>query len=220
MKAIRCFRILFMIFFLVLYVKQMRGQEVHEIGLQGGASAYLGDFNHINIFKSPSFCGGAFYRRLFDDYNSIRLSVGAGMLSGSSKNIGSFLPRIPPEIEFSRQYINVDVKYEVNFIPFNPLRVKDDFFSPYLLVGIGCYFYDDSIIPAIPFGAGIKIAASPRLTMGVEVQLSKTFNDKLDGYSNVTSGRSVLINNDWFAFYGLVLSYRLKLGQKTCPAYL
>jgi len=56
--------------------------------------------------------------------------------------------------------------------------------------------------------------------MGVEVQLSKTFNDKLDGYSNVTSGRSVLINNDWFAFYGLVLSYRLKLGQKTCPAYL
>lgn len=204
---------------LVLSV-QLRGQEVHEIGVLGGASAYLGDFNHINIFKSPSFYGGGFYRRLLSDYSSVRISAGAGMLSGSSKNRDGFLPGIPPDIEFHQLYYNLDVKYEVNFIPFNPLKSKDDFFSPYLLVGMGCYFYDGSIVPAVPFGAGIKVAASPRLTVGVELQLSKTFYDKLDGYANLTSSKPVLINNDWFVFYGLVVSYRLKLGQKTCPAYL
>jgi hypothetical protein len=219
MMHIRCLKILLIIIYLTLSV-QTRGQEVHEVGLLGGASVYLGDFNHINIFKSPSFYGGAFYRRVLDDYNCMRISAGAGILSGSSKDRDGFLPGIPPDIEFHQLYYNLDVKYEVNFIPFNPLKVKDDFFSPYLLIGIGCYFYDGNFVPAIPFGAGVKVAASPRLTMGIELQFSKTFYDKLDGYANLASSKPVLINNDWFVFYGLVVSYRLKLGQKTCPAYL
>ncbi|WP_320053896.1 DUF6089 family protein [uncultured Acetobacteroides sp.] len=219
MKHSRCLNIFVTIISFVLSF-QARGQEVHEVGLQGGASTYLGDFNHINILKSPSFYGGAFYRRLLSDYSCIRISAGAGTLSGSSKNRDGFLPSIPPDIEFHQLYFNLDVKYEVNFIPFNPLKAKDDFFSPYLFVGMGCYFYDGTFVPAIPFGAGVKLAASPRLTMGVELQFSKTFYDKLDGYANLTSSKSVFINNDWFVFYGLVVSYRLKLGQKTCPAYL
>lgn len=197
-----------------------RAQEVHEIGIQTGASSYLGDFNHINIFKSPSFYMGAHYRRILNDWNSIRISAGAGQLSGNSKNLSYNLPNIPPDIEFSTLFFNIDAKYEVNFIPFNPLKSKDDFFSPYLLVGIGCYFYNGNVLPAIPFGAGVKIAASPRITVGAEIQLSKTFYDKLDDYSNLAATKSMLINNDWFVFYGLTVSYRLKLGQKTCPAYL
>lgn len=197
-----------------------KGQEIHDVGVQCGASSYLGDFNHINIFKSPSYYIGGFYRRLFSEYSSLRLTVGTGKISGSSSNLAYYLPNNHPSIDFGKSYLNLDVKYEVNFCPFNPLKSKDDFFSPYLLVGIGCYFYNSNFVPAIPFGAGVKIAGSRRLTLGVELQLSKTFYDKLDGYSNLTSDKSVLLNNDWFVFYGFMMSYRLKLGQKTCPAYL
>lgn len=211
---------IFLAFVLLVVSVQSNGQEVHELGIQGGASSYLGDFNQINIFKSPSYYVGVHYRRLLSDYTSIRVSIGAGVLSGSSKGVDRFLPGIPPEINFQHQYYNLDAKYEVNFIRFDPLKSKDDIFSPYLLVGIGCYYYDGEFVPAIPFGVGVKVAVSPRLTVGGELQLSKTFNDKLDGYSNLTTSKSALINNDWFVFYGLVVSYRLKLGQKTCPAYL
>lgn len=210
----------FVFLILLIHSIQTRAQEVHEVGLQGGASVYLGDFNHVNFFNSPSFYIGAHYRRVLSDYSGVRISGGAGMLSGSSANIDYFLPGIPPDVNFQQLYYNLDVKYEVNFIPFNPLGSKGNIFSPYLLVGIGCYIYNGSFVPAIPFGAGVKVAATSRLTVGMEAQLSKTFNDELDGYSNVTTSNSMLINNDWFVFYGLVVSYRLKLGQKTCPAYL
>ncbi len=213
------FKISIFLLFLVPSI-QTRAQEVHEVGLQCGASSYLGDFNHVDIFNSPSFYIGVHYRRLLSSYSSIRISGGVGMLSGSSANIDYFLPGIPPDVSFHQQYYNIDVKYEINFVPFNPLRSKDNIFSPYLLVGIGCYFYNGNFVPAIPFGAGVKLAATSRLTVGLEAQLAKTINDELDGYSNQTPSKSILIINDWFVFYGLVVSYRLKLGQKTCPAYL
>lgn len=195
-------------------------QEVHDVGVQGGISTYLGDFNNVNVFKSPSPYLGAHYRYNFDDYNGVRVSANVGQIRGSSDSYEHFLPGIPPVKEFSELFFDLDVKYEVNFRPFNPLTSRHEFFSPYLLVGIAAYYYNGNMLPAIPFGAGVKVAATRRITLGLEMQLSKTFNDELDFYKNVGNKSSFISNNDWFFTCGFVFSYRLNLGQKICPVYL
>lgn len=195
-------------------------QEVHDVGIQGGLSTYLGDFNNINVLKSPSPYLGAHYRYNLDDYNGVRISANIGKIRGSSESYGYFLPGIPPAKEFSELFFDLDVKYEVNFRPFNPLTARHEFFSPYLLVGIAAYYYNGNLLPAIPFGAGVKVAATRRITLGVEMQLSKTFSDELDFYKNVGNKGSFISNNDWFFTCGFVFSYRLNLGQKLCPVYL
>lgn len=199
---------------------QSKAQEVHDIGIQGGISTYLGDFNNTNIFYSPSPYFGAHYRYNFSDYNSLRFSANAGQIQGSSSNYSDYLPNVGSGIKFQELFFSADLKYEVNFLPFDPLSVRRRFFSPYLSTGISLYVYNGSLLPAIPFGGGVKFALGKRMTFGVEFQFSKTFTDNLDNYVNVSDSRSFIHNNDWFFTCGLVFSYRLKFGQKTCPAYL
>lgn len=197
-----------------------KSQEVHDIGVHLGSSSYLGDFNNINIFKNPSFRVGAHYRYNFSDYSSIRASLSYGQIKGGVSGVRNYLPSVPADFQFQQSFLDLEIKYEANFLPFDPLRMKDKNFSPYLFAGIGLSFYDGNVLPTIPFGVGVKYSPLERLTFALEMQFSKTFTDELDYYSNLTVQKSLLINNDWFVFCGLVVSYRLKWGQRICPVYL
>lgn len=80
------------------------------------------------------------------------------------------------------------------------------------------------ISPTIPFGIGFKVNLSKRLGIGIEGGLRKSFSDKLDNLDDplsYTNFDGVLIkytdqlhNNDWTAYMGVHLVYKLIYGNK------
>ncbi|MDO8927519.1 MAG: DUF6089 family protein [Bacteroidota bacterium] len=78
--------------------------------------------------------------------------------------------------------------------------------------------------PTIPFGLGFKFNLSKRIGLGIEAGMRKTFSDKLDNLDDplsyeITGGELVkytdqIHNNDWTAYLGGHLVYKLIYGNK------
>jgi hypothetical protein len=67
----------------------------------------------------------------------------------------------------------------------------------------------------IPFGIGIKYILDSRYSFNAELGYRYSFNDYLEGASNVNSK-----HKDVFYFFDLNLSYRLKTTTRNLPAFL
>ncbi|WP_346854342.1 DUF6089 family protein [uncultured Draconibacterium sp.] len=84
-------------------------------------------------------------------------------------------------------------------------------------------------VPTIPFGIGFKYTLGERLGIGIEYQMRKYMSDKLDDLDDPLAhenGLNELItynegghNNDWGAYLGVHLTYKIYIGKKACPAY-
>jgi len=82
---------------------------------------------------------------------------------------------------------------------------------------------------SIPFGIGFKYTLGKRLGMGIEYQMRKLFSDKLDNLDDPLAfidgdGKEVVYNdqihnNDWSAYLGVHVTYKIYIGKKACPAY-
>ncbi|HKK59457.1 MAG TPA: DUF6089 family protein, partial [Salinivirga sp.] len=120
-----------------------------------------------------------------------------------------------------------------NFFKFE-LSERKTYLTPYLGGGLGMLLVEfnfssrvmDNI--TIPFGMGAKIGINNRLTLGLEYTLHRTFRDDLDQISDwrynsldvfSLKQRANAQNDDWFTFFGVFISYKLK-DCVTCPAYL
>jgi hypothetical protein len=81
--------------------------------------------------------------------------------------------------------------------------------------------------PTLPFGVGFKVNLSKRIGLGFEGGMRKTFSDKLDDLDDPkrymkTVGTEVIEirfadryhNNDWTAYAGIHLVYKLIYGNK------
>ena len=81
----------------------------------------------------------------------------------------------------------------------------------------------------IPFGIGFKYTIGKRLGMGIEYQMRKLLSDKLDDLDDPLAhinadGDEITYtdqfhNNDWSAYLGIHLTYKIYIGKKACPAY-
>jgi hypothetical protein len=80
----------------------------------------------------------------------------------------------------------------------------------------------------IPFGLGLKVGLNERIAIGFEYTVHKTFRDDIDKIEDwlYTSSDNYALkqranpqNSDWFTFFGVFLSYKLK-DCVTCPANL
>ncbi|WP_346859812.1 DUF6089 family protein [uncultured Draconibacterium sp.] len=84
-------------------------------------------------------------------------------------------------------------------------------------------------VPTLPFGIGLKYTLGDRLGIGIEYQMRKYMSDKLDDLDDPlahVNGLEELItynegghNNDWGAYLGVHLTYKIYIGKKACPAY-
>jgi outer membrane protein OmpA-like peptidoglycan-associated protein len=68
---------------------------------------------------------------------------------------------------------------------------------------------DQQAMPAapqwtLPFGAGVHLDLNPQASLGLELALTKTFTDYLDGISQSANPEAA----DWYAYGGLTLTYR------------
>jgi len=113
---------------------------------------------------------------------------------------------------------NFNEVYNIGISKFNPLQNKDDFAR------------EESVTTlSIPFGMGVKTHIGPRFGIGVEFIIQKLFDDKLDNLDDPLAHinpigdeitySNLLHNNDFTAYLGINLTYKIYLGKEICPAY-
>ena len=203
---------------LALLTLSVNAQERNEIGFLLGTTYYMGDYNTSTQFFQPSPAGGLLFRSNLSEYYSIRLSGLFGLVKGSHNPNNYHLPGDTPP--FSTSVLEFEAVFEFGFLPYDTEISRKRNFSPYALAGIGAANISGAFIPHVPFGIGLKYSPANRWTIGLEWRLHKTFNDNIDGYINVTdSPRSIIHNNDWFAYGGFLVSFRLVNNGAICPAY-
>ncbi|MHC1702666.1 MAG: DUF6089 family protein [Tenuifilaceae bacterium] len=212
-------RFFLLVIILSLYfIEHIYSQEKKDLGIQVGASYYTGDYNQSKILYQPLPAIGIIFRYNLNNYYSLRASASYGGLSGNYSSFNHYLPGTTNS--FTKQIIEAEILGEANFLTFNTRNAKKNIFSPYVVFGFGSAYIGGEVIPNIPFGVGLKYCPIPRLTVGFEWRLHKTFSDNIDNYQNVFDGsKAIFHNNDWFSFMGLFITFRLYNYDKICPVY-
>jgi hypothetical protein len=220
-------------------------QITADIGIWGGLSGYLGDIEEITLTQTSFPVLGAFYRQNFNE----RVSARAMFLTGSIAAEGTIQNTA---WNFDKNIQDITLQVEVNYLRYM-LGNRRHPFTSYVTVGLGTTIYPYRLDPAVlsvfnpshnkgtasenstvaaltlPFGLGFKFNMGKRLGLGVEYQMRKVFNDKLDdlddplahfnSHGKEITYTSFFHNNDWTGFLGLQLTYSIYLGAKACPAY-
>lgn len=212
--------ILLVIVFLLLPVG-MNGQSYRmELGLLGGNSFYMGDANQNELFGNRHFSFGALARYNLDERFALKTNVLLAGISGTTQNRASMYLN-GAEVNFNRTVFDAGVQLEMNFYDYGAPDYQPGAsrVSPYILLGIGMTGYDagrKKICANIPFGLGIKAKVLPRINIGCEWTLRKTFADDLDYVKNSpnfqlqdpwSSVSSWNKNKDWYSILMVYVSY-------------
>ena len=207
--------------------------QLHEIGVFGGGSNFIGDVGRsAKQFyiapNEPAF--GIIYKWNKSKRHSWRFSAIASKISGNdlnSKDSG----RIDRGYHFENNLKELSAGLEFNFFDFD-LHQSNFFATPYVYTGVSGFNYESLYFLggnqqfekkswgiAIPMTVGVKMKISPSLVLGIESGARYTFTDDIDGsypkkssLDNLKFGN--INSNDWYVFTGATLTYTF--GQNPC----
>ncbi|HLN72803.1 MAG TPA: DUF6089 family protein [Prolixibacteraceae bacterium] len=222
--------------FLIVFVGiKAQGQPSLDIGFFGGAGTYFGDMTKIELSKSINPAYAAFVRYNFNPRYGIRFNVLNGNIGAQGEFNTQYInnnPLLTNYWDFKKNVLDISLQFEFNFYKYI-VGDKETPYSPYIFGGLGMQTYsyanplvsggnNSEISPTIPFGLGFKFNLSKRIGLGLEGGLRKTFSDKLDNLDdplsqmpNVTTTYTDRYhNNDWTAYAGIHLVYKLMYGYK------
>jgi len=200
-------------------------QKNANVGIFAGTAYYMGDINPNRHFYRPSFSAGLLYRYNLNSRYAIKGNAYYAQLSGSDTDFPGILRPDRPgtPADFQTSLVDLGVHFEFNFLPYSP-GFSNLAYTPYIFAGIsGAMIISTSRraedLVAFPFGMGIKLNISRRITTGAEWSFRKTFNDRLDGLENPSGTSSILHNNDWYSFLGIFITYKFFNFAADCPVY-
>lgn len=214
---------------LVLSINFAKAQ-IHEIGIFGGGSNYVGDVGETQYINPDKLALGILYKWNRSPRHSYRISYTQSSIQGNdadSKEGG----RNQRGYQFKNSIKEISAGLEFNFFEFN-LHELETQFTPYIYSGISYSFYeelyfqngeakkdDNKATLAIPMTVGIKTNILTNFVLGFEVGARYSFTDNLDGSNpknnNLQAYRFGNINNDdWYVFTGFTLTYTF--GEKPC----
>jgi len=222
-------RLLAFIFLAVVTISGALAQDEptykREIGLSGGMTSYLGDFNG-NFTKHMQPSGGVVFRQIFTPYSALKIDAAYAMLKGSSKDVTTYYEVYKDQpYTFSRSLIDLNAAYEYNFWPFGTGR---DYrgaqrFTPFFFVGIGATMalgggVGTTVTANIPIGLGIKYKIGQRLNIGLEWAFHPTLSDKLDGVADPYGIKSsgMFKNTDCYTSLRATVTYSFSPKCPTC----
>lgn len=213
-------------------------QKTTEFGFFLGRSYYLGEINpkqHIGEGVG-SLAYGAVFRYNLNKRYSLKASLIRGALKGDDLETEFPFNNSWRKASFESKLTEFSGQIEFNFLPYET-GDKKHFISPYLFIGMAIYNYEPSTSidgqelnepeneaatkVSYPFGPGIKLSFSSRLSLSLEWGFRKTSNDAIDGLPNRVAdfyevGKTY--DNDWYVLSGFMLTYKLtRVGP--CPAY-
>lgn len=231
---------LLMVFLIGLMVSEAHGQQSVDIGFFGGSGNYFGDMTKTEWQESINPAYGAFVRFNFNPRYGLRFNV----LNGNIGAVGEFDSQkwiLGPtkfyEWFFKKNVTDISLQFEFNYFKYI-VGDKATPYSTYVFGGVGMqsYSYDlqyigqpsgSEVTPTIPFGLGFKFNLSKRIGLGIEAGMRKTFSDKLDNLDDplskdysvtpaveVSKYTDQFHNNDWTAYLGVHLVYKLIYGNK------
>ncbi len=179
---------------------------------------YLGDiaaFVPQPVIVPPAI--GPIVRYNLNMRNAFRAHLVFYDLAGSGEIFGG------TAADFQSSFVDLGLEFEFNWWPYKTAHRKTKY-SPYVTAGVG-YSLNLSAEGKshlyLPFGGGVKANLWRKLSGGVEVNMRKTFTDKIDGVYN-PGGEGVqtpLGNNDWYMFTGIFLTYKIFNYNNECPTY-
>lgn len=212
----------------LFYFSVISGQSKAEFGAFIGTSYYQGDINKSQLFYSPSFATAVIVKYNFSHFLAASIVGKYGKLSGADSDFNN-PENLQRDAGFSTSIFDISLQFEFNFLSYTSsgyIKKNDERFTPFVALGIGANFipgsnnFENPI--TIPFGLGIKYNIFERLTLGVEWNYTKTFNDGIDGVVNAqdVSNTPLIHNQDWYSFFGCFVTYKLFRDKIDCPTYL
>ena len=184
----------------------------------------MGDINTSRQFYAPGVALGPIYRYNFEPRNSVRLSLIYHTLEGNDNDFNDPY-QLLRNASFQSSFIDAAAIYEFNFRPYKT-SVRKFNRTLYLSGGLGYHFIVSSNTSTnghmiMPFGLGYKFNAGKKLSLGAEISVRKTFNDRIDGVENfaLEGNKHLFGNNDWYTFAGIFLTYKIFNFREDCPAY-
>ncbi len=197
-------------------------QRNSDIGIFSGFSYYMGDINPKKYFYSPSPSFGGIYRYNINRRYALRANAFYGRLKGNDLDFPNHYHPDRPSVSFTTTLLDLGGNFEFNFLPYTP-TINQWEYSTYITAGLGYSLILNSTAGArnhftIPFGVGLKVNITNRLSSGAEMTFRKTFTDKIDGVENPLAS-SPVHNNDWYSFFGVFITYKFFKFAADCPAY-
>lgn len=202
-----------------------------DLGPFIGAAFYVGEINQSKAFYMPSLVYGAIYKHNFAERFSLRIEGSHTKLKGNDAN-SDFLYQNQRNFSFTNNVTDLSAGIEFNFLPFDKSEKNTKYFTPYIFTGLSFLVIPENVKSftfSIPFCFGMKYAISEKITLGAEWSIRKTFTDYLDKIdedkiSNLRTLQqnkqlSYNLNNDWFSYAGIILSFQIFADENQCPAY-
>jgi hypothetical protein len=186
-----------------------------EFGITAGLAHYFGDLNNRNQINRPKIALGAFVRKQFGNYTSVRLSAHYALL-GYSDIYSDNQYQIRRNLSFNTNIFEIALQGDFNFFKFIPTDPAHSF-TPYATLGIGFFSYDPyafygnekvylrplntegegfykgrksygSMAMCFPIGFGLKYAINDKVNLSFEVTHRFTTTDYIDDVSTTYIG--------------------------------
>lgn len=220
---------IFSIITLVLSLNFAQAQ-IHEIGIFGGGSNYVGDVGETQYINPNKLALGILYKWNRSPRHSYRISYTQSSIQGNDADSDE-TSRIQRGYQFKNSVKEISAGLEFNFFDFN-LHELETKITPYIYSGFSYSFYDELYFLngetredsnkstlAIPMTVGVKTNILTNFVLGFEVGARYSSTDNLDGSNpknnNLEASRFGNINNnDWYIFSGFTLTYTF--GEKPC----
>jgi hypothetical protein len=201
-------------------------QNKSDLGVSVGTSYYMGDINPSRLFYSPKFNAGIIYRYNLNTRYVLKGELNYVALSGNDKDFSDPYQQ-SRNATFNSELYDITTQFEFNFLPlvFNERKMS---FSPFVSTGLAAALTLNSSSKktfefVFPFALGVRVTVGKKWSTGLQWSFRKTFNDtNIDGIDNSPlppSMKSYLINNDWYSFAGIFLTYKIFDFGIPCPAY-
>jgi len=192
-------------------------QSKTEIGLFGGGNWLQGDVNADRPYMDISYAIGALYKYDFTHRYVFRAQINYLNLQAFDAH-SSDAYRLARNASFHKGIADLSMQFEFNFLQFK-FSERYSSHSTYIAAGAGAYLAGGAPGLTLPMTVGFKQTLGRRWCIGIEYQLRKTFNDRLDGIRNPVVPSSMFNNNDWYAMAGITLTYKIFDAITDCPAY-
>jgi len=186
-----------------------------EFGLTLGLAHYFGDLNNRVSINRPKIAFGAFFRKQFGNYTSLRIS-GHYALLGYSDIYSDNEFQYRRNLSFNTNIFEIAAQGDFNFFKFIPTDPNHSF-TPYATVGVGIFTYDPyafyngdkiylrplhtegqtfykdrkeygTMAFCFPIGFGVKYAITDKVNISFEVSHRFTTTDYLDDVSTTYVG--------------------------------
>ncbi len=186
-----------------------------EFGITAGLAHYFGDLNNRGRINRPKMDLGAFVRKQFGNYTSVRLSGHFAKLGYSDIYSDNEFQR-RRNLSFNTNIFEIALQGDFNFFKFIPTDPAHAF-TPYASLGIGVFNYNPyayyknqkvylrplntegegfykgrkaygSMAVCFPIGMGVKYAITDKVNLSFEVGYRFTTTDYIDDVSKTYIG--------------------------------